>query len=279
MALQRTDQQESSEADRHLQTEYDTLTETLNLLKRRAEQLRRDNEFLQNEAYQTRMESQEYMSHMSKRTQKRQSAIVALSDQSQKELEELRRQTEETQEKHKEQANALKKEILEKEKELALLNLEIAELQEFKSLQQGQLDHIAELEREVAATHLRHSESLQAMKAAFLRERKHFEAQAKQKVQTLTLAGNREAPRCLLFHTQEVSQENQQLREELQQLIQRAHALHSHQELLRTQQRQLLLEREYMQELHLLRFPKHSDSTPKGGTSTDSTNTGTDATS
>uniref|UniRef100_A0A3B4CA06 DUF4515 domain-containing protein n=1 Tax=Pygocentrus nattereri TaxID=42514 RepID=A0A3B4CA06_PYGNA len=219
---------------------------------------RRDNEFLQNEAYQTRMESVKYMSHMSKRTQKRQSAIVALSDQSQKELEELRRQTEETQEKHKEQANALKKEILEKEKELALLNLEIAELQEFKSLQQGQLDHIAELEREVAATHLRHSESLQAMKAAFLRERKHFEAQAKQKVQTLTLAGNREAPRCLLFHTQEVSQENQQLREELQQLIQRAHALHSHQELLRTQQRQLLLEREYMQELHLLQLSSTS---------------------
>ncbi|CAB1351369.1 unnamed protein product [Coregonus sp. 'balchen'] len=84
---------------------------------------RRENEFLQNEANQTRMES---------RTQKRQSAIVTLSDQNHQELEALKRQREETLNKYQEQANELKKEILEKENELALLNIEIAELREFK---------------------------------------------------------------------------------------------------------------------------------------------------
>ncbi|XP_070291059.1 coiled-coil domain-containing protein 166 isoform X2 [Salvelinus sp. IW2-2015] len=209
-----------SDREALLQREYDKLTDTLNNLKRKVEKLRRENEFLQNEANQTRMESQEYMSYMSKRTQKRQSAIVTLSDQNHQALEALKRQREETLDKYQEQANELKKEILEKENELALLNIEIAELREFKSLQQQQLGRIAELEREVTSMHCRHSESLQALKAGFLSEKERYEAQAKQKIQALALAANREASRCLLSHTRAVSLENQHLREELQQLIQ-----------------------------------------------------------
>uniref|UniRef100_A0A4W4EH63 DUF4515 domain-containing protein n=1 Tax=Electrophorus electricus TaxID=8005 RepID=A0A4W4EH63_ELEEL len=225
---------------------YKILTETLNTLKMRAEQLRKDNEFLQNEANQTRMESVKYMSYMAKRMQKRRSMIVTLSDQSQQELQELERQREETLQKYEEQANGRK--ILEKENELALLNLEIAELREFKSLQQQQLGRISELEQEVSAMSRRHAESLQALKSDFLKEKERYEAQAEHKVQELTLATNR-ASRCLLSHMQDVTQENHRLREELQQLIQRAHALHSHQEALQTQHRQLLLEREHIQRM------------------------------
>ncbi|XP_042154115.1 coiled-coil domain-containing protein 166 isoform X3 [Oncorhynchus tshawytscha] len=196
---------------------------------------------------------QEYMSYMSKRTQKRQSAIVTLSDQNHQAQENLKRQREENLDKYQEQANELKKEILEKENELALLNIEIAELREFKSLQQQQLGRIAELEREVTSMHCRHSESLQALKAGFLSEKERYEAQAKQKIQALALAANREASRCLLSHTRAVSLENQHLREELQQLIQRAHSLRGLQDQLQAQRQQLLLEREYVRELRRLR--------------------------
>ncbi|CDQ69288.1 unnamed protein product [Oncorhynchus mykiss] len=46
-----------SDSEALLQREYDKLTDTLNNLKRKVEKLRRENEFLQNEANQTRMES------------------------------------------------------------------------------------------------------------------------------------------------------------------------------------------------------------------------------
>ncbi|XP_026867321.2 coiled-coil domain-containing protein 121 isoform X1 [Electrophorus electricus] len=256
----RSSTQAATEQEVQLQKEYKILTETLNTLKMRAEQLRKDNEFLQNEANQTRMESQEYMSYMAKRMQKRRSMIVTLSDQSQQELQELERQREETLQKYEEQANGLKRKILEKENELALLNLEIAELREFKSLQQQQLGRISELEQEVSAMSRRHAESLQALKSDFLKEKERYEAQAEHKVQELTLATNREASRCLLSHMQDVTQENHRLREELQQLIQRAHALHSHQEALQTQHRQLLLEREHIQRMR--------NSTTDGGSNT-----------
>ncbi|KAG5260881.1 hypothetical protein AALO_G00297590 [Alosa alosa] len=254
-----------SDKDSLLQKEYDILTNTLLNLKKKLEQLRKENEFLQNEANQTRMESHEYMSYMSKRTQKRQKAIVTLSDQNHQQLESLREQRDELFRKYEEQASELKQKILEKENELALLNIEIAELREFKSLQQQQLGCIAELEKEVVAMRCRHSESLQALKSDFLREKERYQAQAQQEVSNLALAANKEASECLLSHTQEVAMENRDLRAQLQELIQRADALHTHQDQLQAQQHQLLLEKEYVHELRRLRAAPHSHFTPQGG--------------
>ncbi|XP_062372592.1 basal body-orientation factor 1-like isoform X3 [Sardina pilchardus] len=199
------------------------------------------------------------------RTQKRQRAIVTLSDQNHQQLEGLREQREELLGKYEEQASELKQNILEKENELALLNIEIAELREFKSLQQQQLSCIAELEKEVVTMRCRHSESLQALKSDFLREKERYQAQAQREVNSLALAANKEASECLLSHTQEVAMENRDLRAELQELIQRADALRTHQDQLQAQQRQLLLEKEYVHELRRLRAAPHSHSTPQGG--------------
>ncbi|KAL2079474.1 hypothetical protein ACEWY4_025218 [Coilia grayii] len=258
-----------SDKDSLLQKEYDILTNTLLNLKRTLENLRKENEFLQNEVNQTRMESHEYMSYMSKRTQKRQKAIVTLSDQNHQQLESLREQREELLAKYEEQACELKQKILEKENELALLNLEIAELREFKSLQQQQLSCIAELEKEVVSMRCHHSEALQALKSDFLAEKERYQTQAQKEVNDLAMAANKEASKCLLSHTQEVAQENRHLRGELQQLIQRAHALQRHQGHLRAQQRQLLLEKEYVQELRRLRAVPHSPGRPQGGDTTE----------
>ncbi|XP_031441190.1 basal body-orientation factor 1 [Clupea harengus] len=254
-----------SDKDSVLQKEYGILTNTLLNLKRKLEQLRKENEFLQNEANQTRMESHEYMAYVSKRTQKRQKAIVTLSDQNHQQLESLSEQREKLLEKYEEQASELKQKILEKENELALLNIEIADLREFKSLQQQQLSRIAELEKEGLAMRCCHSESLQALKSDFLTKKECHQNQAQQEVNNLALAANREASECLLSHTQEVAQENECLRTELQQLIQRAHVLRTHQDRLQAQRRQLLMEKEYVQELRRLRAVPHSHSRPQGG--------------
>ncbi|XP_062849402.1 coiled-coil domain-containing protein 166 isoform X2 [Trichomycterus rosablanca] len=243
-----SEQTGDTDPDTHLHKEHDMLTETLNRFKRRVEQLRRDHEFLQNEVNQTQMENEEYLSYISERMQKHQRAIVTVNEQSQQELEELRRQREETLETYEKEGNGLKREILEKEKELALLNLELAELKEFKQ----QLGHIAELEKEVVAARCRHSESMVALKAGLLKEMERHQVQADNKVQEFALAAKKEASSCLLSHTQKMSEENQHLREELLHLIQRAHAQRSHQQQLQEQHRQLLLETEYVQKLQYL---------------------------
>lgn len=64
-------------------------------------------------------------------------------------------------------------------------------------------------------------------------------------------------------YMQQVTEENCRLQKELQQLIRRAEALRSRQQFLQMQRRQLLLERECVQELQRLR-----SSTAQGSVST-----------
>ncbi|KAL4660954.1 coiled-coil domain-containing protein 166 [Arapaima gigas] len=254
----------ASDEEINLQREYDMLTDTLNDLKRKAEQLRRENEFLQEEANQTRTESQEYMDYMAKKIEKRQSATARLSQQNQEELQRLSEEGEAMLEKYTEQANEIKREILEKEKELAMLNADIAELTEFKNLQQEQLGRVAKLQDEATAMHCSHSQCLQALKASYLSEKEKYEAQAKQKLHALTLAVSREATGCLMSHAQQVTQENQQLRQELRRLIRRAQALRSQHDRLQEQRRQLLLDKEYADKLYMRRTDPLSQAQPAG---------------
>ncbi|KAG5846219.1 coiled-coil domain-containing protein 166 [Anguilla rostrata] len=246
-----------TERELQLRREYEELTDTLNDLKRRVEQLRCENDLLQSEADKMHVDSREYTAYVSSRTQKRQSAISTLDEQNQLELRTLRDQREQEEEKHSQQANDLKRQLLERESELVLLKSEIDEIGEIKKLQRQQLARIAELQREMDVTNSQYTGSIQALRAQFFAEKQKYEAQAREKVHTLALAANKEATQCLISHTQQVSQENQWLRKELQQLIQRAQVLHDHQEQLQAQRQQLLLELDYMQDLRQLR-PAHT---------------------
>ncbi|KAK3546697.1 hypothetical protein QTP70_032174 [Hemibagrus guttatus] len=237
------DSERDAEKEAQLHREHDTLTDTLSNLKRRAGQL------MQNASLRLAKIQQEFTSYMSKRTQKHCNEIVTLNDLRQQKLEALNKQREEMVEKHNEQVNGLKKEIFEKEKELALLNLEIYE----KSLQQQQLDRITELEQEVTSAYFHQSETLNALKANSFIEKERHKAACKHTVWELTLKAKKEASTSLLSYIQQVSEENHHLHEELQQLIQRARALRNHQQLLQMKRRQLLLEKEYVQELQCLR--------------------------
>ncbi|XP_055055369.2 coiled-coil domain-containing protein 166 isoform X1 [Misgurnus anguillicaudatus] len=244
-----------------LQQEHDALTDNLNALKIRLEQLRRENEFLQNEADKTSMESKEYITYLSKRAEKRQNAKVTLSTQSHLELEELKRQRQKMQEEHEKQTNELKRKIMQKENDLALLNKEITDLKELKTLQQQQTYRIAELEKELTAMQCHHSESMVAHKADLLKDKRNYEQQAKDKLQNLNTSTISESSRCLMTHIKNVFEENQHLSKTLKQLVQSYHDLYKQQDLLQTKRQQLLLERDYVQWLHCQRFSSHSKPT------------------
>ncbi|XP_017328033.1 uncharacterized protein ccdc166 isoform X1 [Ictalurus punctatus] len=257
------DKEKEAEREAQLHREYESLTETLINLKKRKEQLRRDNEVLQREADQICMDSQEYKSYMSKRAQKRQNASVTLTDPRQQRLEELSKQREEMVEKHKEWVNGLKNDILEKETELAMLNLEITKLEDVKSLQQQQLDRIAELKEEVVTVNCHHCKTLHTLKAKSLMEKERYKAESKRMLWEVICQVNKDASVSMLSYIQQVTEENFCMYKELQQLIQRAQALRSHQQFLQTQRRQILLEKKCVQELQRLRT-----STAQGGIST-----------
>ncbi|KAK2913609.1 hypothetical protein Q8A67_002008 [Cirrhinus molitorella] len=257
---------ESAEVDESqrqmlLHREYETLTENLSTLKRRVEQLRKENEFLQNEIAQSRMESKEYISYMSKRAEKRQNAIVTLSDQSHKQLEELQGLRQNMQDKHEEQTNGLQMEILQMENQLALLNSEIADLKDVKTLQQQQLRHITELEEELSTMQCHHSESLVAQKAEFIEKKKSCEQQAENTMQDFTISANKEASHSMMSYINRVFQEKKSMHEECKYLLQRAQALQKQQVTLQNHQEKLLREQMYMQKIHAQRISPHVKNT------------------
>ncbi|XP_056610572.1 putative uncharacterized protein DDB_G0268364 [Triplophysa dalaica] len=242
--------QDQSEREMLLQKEYETLTYNLNSLKTRVQQLRRENEFLQNEADKTRMESVKYISYLSKRAEKRQNAIVTLSDHSHQELEELRIQKQKMQDEHEKQTNELKMEIMQKENELALLKDEITDLRNLKTLQQQQMCRIAELENDLNVMQSFHSESVVALKAHFLEKKTNYEQEARDRLQALRTSAIREASHCLMDYTKKVYEENKHLNEILKQLVQRYQDLQRQNDHLQKQQQQLQLERNFAQGLH-----------------------------
>ncbi|XP_073692744.1 coiled-coil domain-containing protein 166 [Garra rufa] len=243
-------EEDESQRQMVLHREYETLTENLSTMKRRVEQLRKENEFLQKEIAQSRMESKEYMSYMSERAEKRQNAIVTLSDQSQKKLEELQGQRQSMQDKHEEQTNELQMEILQMENQLARLNSEIADLIEVKTLQQQQSCRIAELEEELSTMQCHHSESLVAQKADFIEKKKSFEQQAEYTVQALTISAKKEASRSLMSYRNRMFEEKKSMHEECKNVLQRTQALQKQKVTLQNHRQQLLLEQKCMQKIH-----------------------------
>ncbi|MBN3287454.1 CC166 protein, partial [Polyodon spathula] len=205
------------------------------------------------------------MAYMAKRTQKRQNAIITLSDQNHKQLEDIHRKKEELLAEFNDRQTELKNQLLEKEGELSKLNKDIAALWECKHLQQEQMSHIKELEKEVMEMRAKHSESLQSIKAHFLHEKVHNEKQSRQRVQALAVEASREASRCLVEHTHSIEVENRLLRQELLHLIHQTQVLHIHQGELEEQRQQLLRERQYVEDLKRLRAQRHFHSQPPGG--------------
>ncbi|CAH3021347.1 unnamed protein product [Porites evermanni] len=239
--------------EQELRKELEVLTEKLSNLKREVEELRKENEWLQEEAHQTRLESHEYMSYMAKKTQKRQTTIISLSDSNQQELENIKKQREQMLKEYQDKKQALKQLLLEKEAELALTNSELAELEEYQTLQRDQKAEIARLEQEVHTMRGKHSEAIQKLKSQFLREKRTYQKESDEKIQEMAQQASQATKQCLDEHTRKIKEENGVLRKELLQLIKRTRALHEHRRELEEQHKRLLRELQYSRDLKKLR--------------------------
>lgn len=244
---------EPTEKEILLQEELNTVTAELENAKKKVEDLRKDNEWLQQEAQKVRIESHEYMSYMEKKTSKRQTSIVTLSDHNKQEIRNIQLQRQVMEEEFDEKKKALEALLLEKQHLLEKTNQELNDLQEYKNLQTEQLTKIRDLERQVNEMRAHHTHTIQQLKADFLRQKREYQIDSDTRIQSLEKKANKEAMQCLTDHTNHIKLENRALRQELLSLIQTTRALNEHQKELEDQRRQLLREQNYASDLKKLR--------------------------
>nr|CAB3228240.1 coiled-coil domain-containing protein 166-like [Phallusia mammillata] len=236
-----------------LQKELDTLTNDLARHKKEVDELRKENEFLQTEAQQTRVESHEYMSYMAKKTHKRQTTIISLSDQNQRELEKINRQKQLMLTDYEEKKSALKASLLEKENLLTKAKKEYQDLAEYRDLRDDQLKRIKQLEREVLRMRGTHSDTIQQLKAKFLHEKSEYTEESEERIKDLAREANKKAVKCLGEHAESIKVENRALRAELLELINRSRILNQHRKELEEQRKDLLREKQYSEDIRRLR--------------------------
>ncbi|KAK7004047.1 basal body-orientation factor 1 [Biomphalaria glabrata] len=249
-----------SEKEVILQSELEKVSLQLEEAKNRVVDLKKENEWLQNEAQKIRIESHEYMSYMEKKTSKRQTTIITLSDHNREEIKNIQIQKRKMEEDFDKKKKALENILLEKQHLLEKTHQELNDLQEYKDLQSDQQNKIKELEQEVMKLRTHHTQCVQKMKSDFLKEKKEYLQDSETRVQSLEKKANQEALQCLTEHTSKIKVENRQLRQELLQLINTSRALNEHKAMLEEQKRQLLREQSYANDLKKLREARQKKS-------------------
>ncbi|KAJ7341448.1 hypothetical protein JRQ81_005552 [Phrynocephalus forsythii] len=211
-----------------LQEQYEHICRDLESLRLRRGQLQAQHHFLQQEAQELHMQSQEFLGYLGKQAQRRQDQVVSLSEQNQALLRETQRQHWELLACGQEQEAALRKELLQKEAELTHLTSELEGLRWVQDLQKAQARHIRELQQELAAARKQHLEQLQVTKTRFLREKATCEREVQQRAEHWVQEAQGAVSRCLQEHSQAIRQQNQELRRELYQLVQRVQELQAY---------------------------------------------------
>jgi len=248
-----TEKDAPTEKEIQLKTQLAAITAELEKMKVTVAELRHENEFLQQESQQIRLETHEYMAYVSKKTERRQNAVITLSDHNAAQIREIHQKKEEMMKKFSEEKDRLQNTILSREAELASIKDELDNLNDYKVLQKEQRGEIAELEKQVAEMRVKHNEAVQKLKARFLEEKKTFQAEADDNLKELNKEAQKEARNCLQQHSQRIKLENRALRRELLQLIQQTRALHSHKLKLEDQKKIIIREKEYADHVRMLR--------------------------
>lgn len=229
------------------------VTSDLENARKKVEDLRKENDWLQQEANRVRNESHEYMSYMEKKTSKRQTTIITLSDHNKQQIRNILLEKEIMEKEFDEKKQALEILLLEKQNSLKKTKDELADLAPLKTLQTEQLNKIKELEKEVMQMRTKHSETIQSLKSTFLRDKREFQSDSENRIATLQKKANKEAIQCLTEHTNAIKLENRNLRRELLELIKTTRAYQEHKRELEEQRKQLLREQQYAEDLKKLR--------------------------
>lgn len=262
---------EPSEKEVILQQELEKVTQDLEVNRARVQELRKEHEWLQQEANRVKLESHEYMSYMDKKETMRKTAIITLSDHYKQEIQDIQDEKTLMDLEFNQKKEALQKLLMEKENTLKKTTEELSQLQEYKDLQDEQLSKIQSLESEVMQMRATHSETIQQVKSTFLRDKKDYEEDSKEKINTLERLANKEALQCLTDHTNKIKTENRRLRKELLDLINITRAYKAHQVELQEQKKQLLREQQYASDLKTLRTTRQHKVLKKFGLLQDTT--------
>ena len=130
---------EPSEKEVILQQELEKVTQELETNRTRVQELRKEHEWLQQEANRVKLESHEYMSYMDKKETMRKTAIITLSDHYKQEIQDIQDEKGLMDLEFNEKKEALQKLLMEKENTLKKTIEELSQLQEYKDLQDEQL--------------------------------------------------------------------------------------------------------------------------------------------
>ncbi|KAK9402773.1 coiled coil domain-containing protein [Crotalus adamanteus] len=238
-----------SEKEQRLQKELDILSEHVVTYSQRLRHFQSENEYLDKEAQQVREASKVYLSYLTRRTVRCQNAIVSLNDQNRSDLSQIQKQKAEVAAQCAEREKEVRRQLMELENKLFLLNRDVAELQPWQDLQLRHLTQIRELEKELLITKIQHAEQMHRVKSRFLHQAAEYEMNAQQKVQILAKLAEEAAVRSLIQHTKQVKADNWSLQNELLGLIKQAQTLKAFLRHLREQQHRLFQEHQCRQDL------------------------------
>ncbi|XP_042319621.1 coiled-coil domain-containing protein 166 [Sceloporus undulatus] len=242
-----------SEKEKFLQKEHVTLTEHIKSYTERVRHFQWENNFLDKEAQQIRDTNKVYLSYWARRNLRFQNAIISLNDQNRFDLEQIRKEKVQLAAWYTVKEQEVREELLRLEAKICVLDKDIEALRPWQELQAEQLARIRELEKELLAMKVHHSEQMHKVKSRFLQLVAEYEMEAQQKVQALAKLAEKEAVRCLILHTKQIKADSWRLHHDLEALIKEAQRLKTFLGQLKGQQRQLLREHQYRQDLARLR--------------------------
>ncbi|XP_074942357.1 coiled-coil domain-containing protein 166 [Phalacrocorax aristotelis] len=247
----------------YLQKECKILTEQMNAYMGRMEHFLQENKFLEKEAQQNQEENNAYLSYITKHSQKCQNLIITLNDQNHTDLSQVWMQKEKLISEYTEKEKEVRSALINMETKYSLMNKEVEDLQPFKdpSVQLEQTKKIKELEKELLATKIQHSDEMHKIKSRFLQAKADCETDFHQKIQVLTKRAEEGAIQSLIQYIKQVKAENWHLRQELLRLIQYSKVLKETKVQLREQQQQLLRENRYTQDMAHMRHWLHQHET------------------
>lgn len=243
-----------TERELQLKSQLESITVELKNTRLQVEELKHENDFLQQEAQQIRVETHEYLTYVSKKSQKRQAAVISLSDRNTEKIHEIQAKKEEAIYDYDKQKEELSNIILNKEAELTNIRNELSDLHEYQVLQEEQEAEILTLEKRMAEMRIKHNEAVQKLKGKFLEDKNSFQKEAEEELKELSKEAKKDAHQCLQDHSVKIKFENRALRKELLELIQKTRALHKHKLDLEEQRKILIREQEYAKNLQKIRI-------------------------
>ncbi|CAF3710413.1 unnamed protein product [Rotaria socialis] len=251
-----------TEKETALQTELDKKVQALAELKLRAHVVEEENHWLNDEAKKVRIEMNEYMQFMSKKTNLRQTKIVTLTDYHRKEIDDINRDKENMIKEYQKKKEEARSQLIQKEQVLLEVKDELETMNEYKDLRDQKNEEIKRLQHEIARIRVEHVNQISYMKSTFEKELQQQRTSENTKVEEIRRQADKEAEQFLYDQSLSIQNENIALRKALQGILSRTHLLSNLKHRLEEEQLELINRIKLTTDLRKIRLDKVSPSVP-----------------